>query len=81
MQGFVNSQSQVCLVASAPAWKWGRVGFISKSFARDLSRDMGCVTPLYCSVAIVWQVPAELSWAIKWETLHISPCHIELGHV
>lgn len=43
-------QSQVCLVASAPAWKWGRAGFISKS--RDLSCDMGCVTPVYCSAAI-----------------------------
>lgn len=68
-------------MASAPACKWGRAGLISKSSARYLSYDMGCVAPLYCSAAIVWQVPAELSWAVRWETLHISPFHIELGHL
>lgn len=65
--------------------EWGRAGIISKSFARDLSRDMGCVAPLCCSVAIVWQVPTELSWAIRWETLpHLTVSyrtrsHLEVG--
>lgn len=39
------SQSQACLVPSVPAWKWGRAGLVSKSFARHLSCAMGGVVP------------------------------------
>lgn len=42
-----------------------------------------CCSPLL-PVGTLWpwfsRLPAELSWIIRWETLRISPCHIELGH-